>query len=106
MSHALSIVLQGLTQCVHHEPFGKGFKKISSFLTIFHHQVTKCLFPGSIGSFMVVSFSPVEHLNLVLVSAILLLMSLMTVDEANASTVSVISRQLRVVLFLLLGSTF
>ena len=65
MSCALSLFLQGLNLCVRLDPFDIGFQKIFIFiLTIFHHQMIKCLFPGDIGSSMLVLFSLVEHLNL------------------------------------------
>ena len=49
MSHVLSVVLRGLIKHVHHDPFGIGFHL---YLTTFHHEVIKCLFPGGIGSSM------------------------------------------------------
>lgn len=79
MSHALSIVLQVQTQCVHHYPFSIGFRTNFMFvLTIFNHQVIKRLFPGGIGSSVLVSFSQVEHLNLAYIQRFPPLTPLMT----------------------------
>ena len=74
MSHALSII-------------GIGFQKnFIVILTIFHHEVVKCLFPGGIGFSMLVSKSTVEHLNLAYIlrfPLLLLLMSSISIDETK-----------------------
>ena len=55
------------------DPIAIGLQKNFIFiLTIFHYQVIKCLFPGGIGSSMLVLFSLVEHFNLAYILRFLL----------------------------------
>ena len=60
-------------QSVHRDPIAIRLQKNFIFiLTIFHYQVIKCLFPGGIGSSMLVLFNLVEHFNLAYILRFLL----------------------------------
>ena len=87
MSDALSIVLQVLSYCVHHDPFGFQ-RNVIFILTILCHQVIKYLFPGGKGYPMLLLFSPVEHLNFTYILRFLLFTADIIYDfnDSNVST--------------------